>query len=120
MSRGGGTRRIALLAGVALLTASCAPARSHGSQPAGSRPLPSLPPTAFAASPSPSPTPVLPPEVDPQAVAERFRGARANQWGLFVDGVENGLAVSHHGSAPLVALTLDACGGSSGGSVDEV
>ncbi|MDQ0574148.1 polysaccharide deacetylase family protein [Agromyces albus] len=58
--------------------------------------------------------------MDPLAVAERFRGAQANQWGLFVDGVENELAVSHHGSTPLVALTLDACGGSSGGNVDEV
>jgi peptidoglycan/xylan/chitin deacetylase (PgdA/CDA1 family) len=53
-------------------------------------------------------------------VAERFRGAQAHQWGLFVDGVENELLVTHSGTTPLVALTLDACGGSSGGGVDEV
>ncbi len=51
-------------------------------------------------------------------MAERFRGAQAHQWGLFVDGVENELPVTHSGSTPLVALTLDACGGSSGGGVD--
>lgn len=57
--------------------------------------------------------------MDPQAVAARFRGAQPNQWGLFVDGVENEMTKTHTGSAPLVALTLDACGGSSGGGVDE-
>jgi peptidoglycan/xylan/chitin deacetylase (PgdA/CDA1 family) len=112
------TRRTALLASVAFLTAGCAPVRSESSPPTGSRPLPSVPPTAVAADPTPTPAPVLPPVVDPQAVAERFRGAQASQWGLFVDGMQNELATTHSGAEPLVALTLDACGGSSGGGVD--
>ncbi len=62
---------------------------------------------------------MLPPQVDPHAVAERFRGVQATQWGLFVDGVENELALTHAETTPLVALTLDACGGTSGGGVDE-
>ncbi|WP_411722614.1 polysaccharide deacetylase family protein [Mycetocola sp.] len=128
---GGWTRRTALLAGVTWLTAGCAPLPSQSAQQAGpstlpsASPLPGLTPGPTPApvlSPAPglSPAPVLSPEVDPQAVAERFRSAQAAQWGLFVDGVENELLVSHSGSTPLIALTLDACGGSSGGGVDSV
>jgi len=51
-------------------------------------------------------------------VADRFRGAPASQWGLFVDGVENELVVTAPDPTPLIGLTLDACGGSSGGGVD--
>lgn len=114
-----------MLTATAAALAGCAPAVPHPSVPATSAAeardgTPSPRPSRSSAT-QPSTTPSLSPTSAPaaavlltkQEVEAQFADQTPSQWGLEVDGVVL------RTDAPSIALTFDACGGSTGSGCDE-
>lgn len=120
------TRRQALAIGIGAATSAalvaCGSAHSGpDALGAGQRPTTTGGATPSTPSPTPPPSSTVPAvaPVDPSAVVAAYDGLVPVQWGLAVDGVHNQLADAGSSSAPTLALTFDACGGTGGSGVDQ-
>lgn len=112
---------LGVLSAVALSGCAPAPAERRGVADGLADPTspPTHPPRPVPTAPTTAAPIVVEVQPDLDEIAARHAGVQPREWGLVVPGVATRLATAYEGSAPRLAITLDACGGPGGDGVDQ-